>query len=137
MLQLENIDNAYSFYSYDEHSAKLVKPDSNVSSSSSIADNLLEISSTSLVYKDRIESSDLPSCFADFDESCIKKLLQYDADIFLIGTGQSCRFPDKSLLQYIAKNKLAFDFMDTGAASRTFNILTGEFRKVAALIFFK
>ncbi|NOQ80447.1 MAG: hypothetical protein GQ546_13740, partial [Gammaproteobacteria bacterium] len=29
------------------------------------------------------------------------------------------------------------DFMNIGAASRTFNILASEYRKVAALIFFK
>jgi len=137
MLQLENIENAYSFHSYDEHSAKLIKPNTNIHANSSPADNLLEITSTTLVYKELIDSSSFPSSFADFNESHIRKLLEQDADIFLIGTGKSSRFPDKAILQYIAKNKLSIDFMDTGAASRTFNILTGEQRKVAALVFFK
>ena len=74
--------------------------------------------------------------FTDFDENCIKQLLKQDAEIFLIGTGQLSKFPEKPILQYIAQHKLSIDFMDTGAASRTFNILTGENRKVAALIFF-
>ncbi|MCK5648402.1 MAG: Mth938-like domain-containing protein [Gammaproteobacteria bacterium] len=137
MLQLENIENSYSFHSYDEHSAKLIKPNKNIHSNSSVADNLLEITSTTLVYRELIDSGSFPSAFADFGESHIKQLLEQDADIFLIGTGKSSRFPDKSILQYIAKNKLSIDFMDTGAASRTFNILTGEKRKVAVLLFFK
>jgi len=137
MLQLENIENAYSFYSYDEHSAKLIKPDTSIHANSSSADNLLEINSTTLIYKKLIESSDLPSSFDDFDENCINKLLIHDADIFLIGTGKNSRFPDKSILQHISKKMIAIDFMDTGAAARTFNILTGEQRKVAVLLFFK
>jgi len=137
MLQLENIENAYSFHSYDEHSAKLIKPNKNVHSNSSTGDNLLEITSTTLVYKELIDSSSFPSSFDDFDEIHITKLLEQDADIFLIGTGKNSRFPDKSILQYIVNNKLSIDFMDTGAASRTFNILTSEQRKVAVLLFFK
>ena len=136
MLQLESIENAYSFHSYNEHSAKLIKPDSNIHTPHSIEDDLLEISATTLIYKDLIEANDLPASFKDFDEQCITKLADYDADIFLVGTGHQCQFPDKAILQSIAKNKLAIDFMDTGAASRTFNILSNEYRKVAVLIFF-
>ncbi len=137
MLQLENIENAYSFHSYDDRSAKLIKPDRNIHPHSPKDDHLLEITSTTLIYKELIITKDLPSSFDEFDENCVKELLKQDADIFLIGTGQNSRFPDKSVLQYIAKNKLSMDFMNTGAASRTFNILTSESRKVAALIFFK
>ena len=137
MLQLESIENAYSFHSYDEHSAKLIKPHKNIHANRSTEDDFIEISTTTMIYKDIIEANELPASFNEFNEQCIEKLLQYDADIFLIGTGASSRFPDKSLLQYIAGNKLSIDFMDIGAASRTFNILTSEYRKVAALIFFK
>ncbi|MCU7799459.1 MAG: hypothetical protein KZQ70_04750 [gamma proteobacterium symbiont of Lucinoma myriamae] len=137
MLQLESIDNAYSFHSYDEHSAKLIKPNNNIHTNHSIDDDLIEISTTTIIYKDLIDSNDLPASFNEFNKQYIEKLVKHDADIFLIGTGSSCRFPDKSILQYIADNKLSIDFMDIGAASRTFNILASEYRKVAALIFFK
>ena len=135
MLQRENIENAYSFHSYDECSAKLITP--HLARKQATDDNLLEITSTTLIYKDLIDSNDFPSSFKDFDENCIKKLLKINADIYLIGTGQTSCFPDKSILQFIATNKLPVDFMDTGAASRTFNILASENRKVAVLIFFK
>ncbi len=137
MLQLENIDNAWSFHSYDDHSAKLIKPNQNIHSPSSVDDHLLKITTTTLVYKELIISRDLPSSFTEFDENCVKELLKQDADIFLIGTGLNSRFPEKSVLQFIAKNKIPMDFMSTGAASRTFNVLTSESRKVAALIFFQ
>ncbi len=137
MLQLENIENAYSFHSYDEHRARLIKPDANIHSGSRPEDNLLEVTETTLVYKMQVESSGFPGAFADFNESCVHKLLENDAEIILIGTGQKCQFPEKAILQIIAQNKLSIDFMDTGAACRTFNILTSEYRKVAALIFFQ
>ncbi|MCU7939853.1 MAG: hypothetical protein KZQ64_10110 [gamma proteobacterium symbiont of Bathyaustriella thionipta] len=136
MLQLESIDDAYSFHSYDEHSIKLIKPKDNIHANHSNDNDLIEITTTTMIYKDLIESNNLPVSFNEFNEQCIEKLLEYDADIFLIGTGTSSRFPDKSILQYIADNKLSIDFMDIGAASRTFNILTSEYRKVAVLIFF-
>ncbi len=137
MLQLETIDDAYSFHSYDEHSAKLIKPNKDIHSMQSKEDALREISCTTLIYKNQLETRDYPQSFTQFDHNCIEKLLQHDADIYLIGTGQQVCFPEKAILQHISEKKLSIDFMDIGAACRTFNILTGEYRKVAALIFFK
>lgn len=137
MLQLETIENSYSFHSYDEHSAKLIKPGYNTHSNQSIEEALLQISSTTLIYKDTIDDNHFPASFEEFDLKNIAKLLEYNADIYLIGTGTIARFPDKEILKSIAENKLPIDFMDTGAACRTFNILTAEYRNVAAVLFFK
>lgn len=136
MLQLESIDNAYAFHSYDKHSATVIKPDSNIHAHHSLTDERIKISNTTLIYKDLMESANLPSSFADFDEQCINTLSRHDADIFLVATGSRCQFPDKSILQFIAEKKLSIDFMDIGAASRTFNVLNSEYRKVAVLLFF-
>jgi len=137
MLQLETIQNAYSFHSYDDKSAKLIEPNRDIHSNQSIEDELLEITTTSLIYQELLVCAGFPDSFAEFDQDCIEKLLKYDAEIYLIGTGNTPHFPDKTILKTIAENKLAIDFMDTGAACRTFNILTGEYRKVAVLIFFE
>ena len=137
MLQLETIENSYSFHSYDAHCAKIIKPNRNVNSNQVQDDDFVEITSTTLVYQNQLLHDTLPESFAQFNLDCITTLTDYDADIFLIGTGSGALFPDKSILQHISQNKLAMDFMDTGAACRTFNILTSEYRKVAALIFFK
>ncbi len=137
MLQIETISNAYSFYSYDEHSAQLIKPNRNINSTESTEDDFLTLKNTSLIFKDQYTQSHFPEQFKQFDQQCIEALQQYDADIYLIGTGGTTRFPDKEILQSIQHNKLAIDFMDNGAACRTFNILTSEFRKVAVLLFFK
>ncbi len=137
MLQIETISDAYSFYSYDEHSARLIKPNRNINSTESSEDDFLTLESTSLVFKDQYTQSHLPEQFKQFNLQCIEALQQYDADIYLIGTGATTCFPEKEILQSIQHRKLAIDFMDTGAACRTFNILTSEFRKVAVLLFFK
>ncbi len=136
MLQLETIDNAYSFHSYDDKSARIIKPQHNIHSTQSAADALVEISSTTFIYKNQLET-DFPAEFIQFDNQCIENLIKYNADIYLIGTGSNLCFPAGHILQNITKNKYAIDFMDTGAACRTFNILTAEYRNVAVLIFFK
>ena len=137
MLQIETISDAYSFHSYDDHSARLIKPNRNIHSSDSTDDDFVTLDNTCLVYKDILFQSSFPVSFKRFNEQCIESLQQYDADIFLIGTGKTTRFPEKEILQLIHQNKLAIDFMDNGAACRTFNILTAEYRKVAVLIFFE
>ncbi len=136
MLQLESIEGAYSFHSYDEQSIKLIKPKHTIHNHHNIEDDLIELRSSVLIYKDCLISKNWPVSFSQFDQACIKQLTDTDADIFLIATGSYCQFPEKECLQYIADQKLAIDFMDIGAAARTFNILSSEYRKVAALIFF-
>ena len=137
MLQLETIEDSYSFHSYDETSAKIIRPNRNIHSNVKSEDDLIEIVTTTLIYKDHLDTEAFPTQFADFNQDCIEQLTTHDADIFLIGTGIRVSFPEKEILQHISDHKLPIDFMDTGAACRTFNILTGEYRKVAALIFFQ
>ncbi len=137
MLQIETISDAYSFHSYDEHSARLIKPNRNFHSSESTDDDFITIDSTTLVSKQQLSQAEFPEQFDQFNAQCLETLQQYDADIFLIGTGSTTRFPDIEILKSIKQNRLAIDFMDNGAACRTFNILTSEYRKVAVLLFFK
>ncbi len=137
MLQLETIDNAYSFHSYDNKSAKVIKPDYNIHSNQPLENALLQTSTTTLIYKDQMDTTSFPKTFMEFDHISIENLIQYPADIYLIGTGSTPCFPNKELLQSIAQKKLPIDFMTTGAACRTFNILTSEYRNVAILIFFE
>ena len=137
MLQIETISDAYSFHSYDKDSARLIKPNRNIHTSDSTEDDFVTIDRTCLVFKDQLAQEHFPQQFAGFNQQCIKTLQLFDADIFLIGTGSATRFPDIDLLKTIKENNLAIDFMDNGAACRTFNILTSEYRKVAVLLFFK
>ena len=55
-------------------------------------------------------------------------------EIVLLGTGNMLRFPHPRLSQALAKAQIGFEVMDTFAAARTYNILMGEGRRVAAAL---
>lgn len=66
-----------------------------------------------------------PSQFSHLKDRC---------DVLLIGTGKATKFltPDKR--QAFREAGLHVDVMDTGAACRTFNVLTAEGRQVIAAL---
>ncbi|EXI75714.1 MAG TPA: Mth938-like domain-containing protein [Candidatus Accumulibacter phosphatis] len=55
-----------------------------------------------------------------------------DADIVLLGTGRQLRFPRPELLQPLIRVQRGLEVMDLAAACRTYNLLVGEGRRVAA-----
>ena len=56
------------------------------------------------------------------------------AEIVLIGTGKKLRFPPPAALGPLRDARIGFEVMDTAAACRTYNVLLGEGRQVAALL---
>lgn len=59
-------------------------------------------------------------------------LATLDADIILLGTGRRLRFPSPDLLHPLVRLQKGLEVMDLPAACRTYNVLMGEGRKVAA-----
>ncbi len=57
-----------------------------------------------------------------------------DIDILLIGTGENMAFLSKQFRATLAGAEISVDVMATGAATRTYNILLAEGRKVAAAL---
>ncbi len=55
-------------------------------------------------------------------------------EIVLLGTGSQHTFPDMSLLAELKKHNLAVEVMNTRAACRTYSVLVGEHRPVAAAL---
>jgi uncharacterized protein len=55
-------------------------------------------------------------------------------EIVLLGTGSRIRFPRPELLRPLIEAGIGVEVMDTPAACRTYNILMGEGRKVAAAL---
>lgn len=58
-------------------------------------------------------------------------------DILLLGTGTRLRFPHPSLARPLAEARIGLETMDIGALCRTYNILVGEGREVAAAVVFE
>ena len=52
----------------------------------------------------------------------------------LIGTGRTLIWPDRTLRLAFGEHAVVPEFMDTGAAARTYNILLAERRPVAAAL---
>jgi uncharacterized protein len=62
----------------------------------------------------------------------IAALLALEPEVILIGTGAHQVFPRAALIAQAHARGVGLEVMDTGAACRTFNILVGEGRRVAA-----
>ncbi|WPL17599.1 hypothetical protein Thiowin_02624 [Thiorhodovibrio winogradskyi] len=59
-------------------------------------------------------------------------LLQARPQVILIGTGATQRMPPPSLMASGAEQGVGIEWMRTGAACRTYNLLASEGRRVAA-----
>lgn len=83
--------------------------------------------------------------FADWQASVIDELTEDDfkpliasqPELILLGTGSKPRFPPRELVFALARQGIGLEAMDTAAACRTFNILIGDGRKVAAVLIVK
>lgn len=75
-----------------------------------------------------------PEGFGALTESDFASLLVHQPELVLLGTGARQQFPHPRLLQALAAARVGVEAMDTPAACRTFNILAGEGRRVAAAL---
>jgi uncharacterized protein len=62
------------------------------------------------------------------------RILALEPELVLLGTGARQIFPASSFGAQFLRAGIGFEVMDTGAACRTFNVLVGEQRRVAALL---
>ena len=60
--------------------------------------------------------------------------LALEPELILFGSGTRQQFPPLDLISGIMRAGVGFEAMDTGAASRTFNVLVGEGRRVVAAL---
>ena len=72
--------------------------------------------------------------FADITVATVVEGVTVGAEIVLIGTGKKLRFPPADALSPLREARIGFEVMDTAAACRTYNVLLGEGRQVAALL---
>jgi uncharacterized protein len=61
-------------------------------------------------------------------------VLAHTPEIILLGSGAALQFPSRELRAALANRNIGMEIMDTPAACRTWNILAGEGRKVAAAL---
>lgn len=68
------------------------------------------------------------------DEDALAPALALEPEILIVGTGAERRAPAAKLVASLAGRGIGIEVMDTVAAARTYNVLVGEGRRVAALL---
>lgn len=71
----------------------------------------------------------------DLTERDFEVLMQRSPELVLLGTGLSNVFPPRELMFAFARQGVGLEVMDTAAAARTFNVLAGEGRQIAAVLY--
>ncbi len=68
-----------------------------------------------------------------FDDLAV--LIDTGPALIVLGTGNQQLLPNRDLMFAMARRGIGLEVMDTPAAARTFNVLVGEGRSVAAVLF--
>ena len=79
----------------------------------------------------------------DFDDKPIARLTRDDfaellatePELIVLGTGREHVIPPRELVFAMARAGVGLEVMQTRAAARTFNVLSGEGRRVAAVLY--
>ena len=72
--------------------------------------------------------------FAELTEQDFARLLVFDPEVIIVGTGERQRFAAPALLRALIQRGIGFEVMSTAAACRTYNILVGEGRRALAAL---
>ena len=87
-----------------------------------------------IITPQRIIPSWPPQSFDDFKPSHFESVAELAPELVILGTGNNLHFPDPSLTAGLTNLNIGVEVMDTAAACRTYNILAGENRNVAAAL---
>jgi uncharacterized protein len=63
---------------------------------------------------------------ADLLEADFDLLMETNPELIILGTGPTNVFPPRELVFALARRGIGLECMDTAAAARTFNVLSGE-----------
>ncbi len=71
----------------------------------------------------------------DLAEGDLEALLVTEPELILLGTGSESLFAPRELTFALARRGVGLEAMSTPAAARTFNVLAGEGRRIAAVLY--
>ncbi|HQT26699.1 MAG TPA: Mth938-like domain-containing protein [Burkholderiales bacterium] len=72
--------------------------------------------------------------FDTLESAHFQIILDASPEILILGTGRRQRFPEPSIFRQLYEARIGVEVMDSPAAARTYNILMGEGRQIAAAI---
>jgi uncharacterized protein len=76
-----------------------------------------------------------PPAVPELAESHFDSLLGNEPELIVLGTGTTIVFPPRELTFAFARRQIGLEVMATAAAARTFNVLAGDGRRVAAVLY--
>lgn len=90
--------------------------------------------SASLILAPNSVESDFPVRDVNgLDQPAIERILAFNPDVVLLGTGERAVFPPQRVLAEFLRRGVGIEAMDNAAAARTFNVLVGEGRSAVAV----
>ena len=100
-----------------------------------VAVNQRRIETNMIVLPEQLIEPWQAASFDTLTEADFRFMAGLDIELLLLGTGRRLRFPHPRLTEPLRSAAIGFEAMDTPAACRTYNILVGEGRRVAAALF--
>ena len=98
-------------------------------------ENMLQVNGKNFYSSLIIASNELktdwpPQSIETLNSEHFSKIIEMNPELVIIGTGRTLIFPPVETYAELIKLGVGVEIMDTGAACRTYNILTGEGRHV-------
>ena len=119
---------------------KLNNTDSSTNKIISYSNNCFQLSNkvvqkNIVISRNRICEDFLTDNYQEFSLQHLDKLILWQPEIIVIGSGKKLSSPNKEWADYVNKKNIGFEIMSTGAACRSYNLLIDEGRNVVACLF--
>ena len=88
-----------------------------------------------IITPEAVIEGQLPDGIHSLAEPHVTTILQHNPEIVIFGSGGTLTFPADEICEILYLRQIGFEIMDTGAACRAFNFLSGEGRHVVAALF--
>ena len=88
-----------------------------------------------IITPEAIIEDSLPDRVQALGEAHLTAMLAHDPEIVIFGSGNTLSYPPDEICEILYARQTGFEIMDTGAACRAFNFLSGEGRRVVAALF--
>jgi uncharacterized protein len=94
----------------------------------------LELTRSVIVSAESLVADWRPQDIGELTAADLEPALALRPEVLLLGSGARQVFPPHELLARLHAARIGVEVMDTGAACRTYNVLVGEGRAVAAAL---
>lgn len=96
--------------------------------------NARRLTANVIVTPNRLVEGWAPGGFALLTDADLEAIAALGVQVVLLGTGARAQLLHPAKAQVLLRMRIGVEAMDTGAACRTYNVLAGEGRNVAAAL---